>query len=251
MSTSGSYNFQFTRAQIIREALDLIGALPQGKEPTAIQTSDAARKLNVVVQSLTIDGIRLWTQERTNALYVATVLQTTLTSGTASYELAMDTLEVAAESTVIRHSGFDTKLVPLSVHEYQLIDQKTLSGLPTSYLVEWNVANVNIASGKTFQGGLRMTFWPVPNDSTDQVHYVRTRKLADFDAQNNDPDAPVKWTRCLIYGLAYELALRDGMPPADRKEILEQFKMERERLRFDDSPRGNLTMCPGTPEVWR
>lgn len=252
MSTSGSYNFQFTRAGIIREALDLIGAIPQGKEPTAIQTSDAARKLEMVMQSLTIDGIRLWSRERTNVLYaVAGVVRTTVLSGTAGYLLAPDTLEIMSDAVVIRRDSMDTKLSAMTVEEYQLVDQKSLAGMPTSFCVEWNVANVDTPSSKTFQGGLRLTLWPVPDNSTDAIYYVRTRKLADFDSQSDDPDAPVRWTRCLVYGLAYELALRDGMPPVDRKEILEQFRTERERLRRNDSPTGNLSMCPQLPYVWR
>lgn len=68
-STSGSYTFSVTQAQVIRQMMLDIGALAEGDDPTAQEYSDASFKLNMLVKQWMGDtdfapGMKVWTRKR-------------------------------------------------------------------------------------------------------------------------------------------------------------------------------------------
>ena len=253
MATSSSRNFQLTRDGIITEALDKVGAigLQDESDQNAAHRSVAARALNRVVQSLHLRGLRLWTYVRRTDLYVSGTVQNVVTESTATYQLGQDVLEIMANAVVIRRSGIDTPVLPMSYQEYMQEPDKDLEGLPSRFLVEPNQSYTDSASGKTIQGQLQITLHPVPENSTDVLHYVAVKKLQDFDSANNDPDMPPKWVNCLVYGLAYELSQPFGCAPAERSEFYERFREEQELLRQDDNERGGVFFLPEYPGTGR
>lgn len=60
MTTSGSYDFSITRDDLIKDAMQEIGALEPGEAPTAEDTTDVARKLNMMAKSWVVKGYHLW-----------------------------------------------------------------------------------------------------------------------------------------------------------------------------------------------
>ncbi len=80
MATSGSINFDQTRAEIIKDAMLECGAIAAGETPSAEETDDVARSLNRMVKGWHTKGIHLWTWEE------ATLF---LTVGTAKYALGV------------------------------------------------------------------------------------------------------------------------------------------------------------------
>jgi len=69
MTTSGTYVFTVTRDDIIREAMLNIGRLGQTESPTAQETTDCARKLNMLVKQWMAQwdfapGLKMWTRKR-------------------------------------------------------------------------------------------------------------------------------------------------------------------------------------------
>lgn len=69
MSVSGTYTFTVTRDDIIRDAMLNIGKLGQSESPTAQETTDCARKLNMMIKQWMgrIDfapGLKVWTRKR-------------------------------------------------------------------------------------------------------------------------------------------------------------------------------------------
>lgn len=60
MATSGTYSFNLNRNQIIESALRKIGALESGQPVYPDMLNDAATALNVLVKSLSVEGIGLW-----------------------------------------------------------------------------------------------------------------------------------------------------------------------------------------------
>lgn len=69
MTTSGTYSFSVSRDDIIRQAMLNIGKLGEGETPTASDTADCARILNMVVKQWqgTADfapGLKTWTRRR-------------------------------------------------------------------------------------------------------------------------------------------------------------------------------------------
>lgn len=68
-STSGAYTFSVTRDDIIRHAMMDIGALEPYEAPTAIEVTDCAFKLNMLVKQWMGDtdfapGMKVWTRKR-------------------------------------------------------------------------------------------------------------------------------------------------------------------------------------------
>jgi len=69
MALSGTWSFTVTRDDIIREAMLNIGAIGEAEIPTAQETTDCARKLNMMVKQWmgTMDfapGLKMWTRQR-------------------------------------------------------------------------------------------------------------------------------------------------------------------------------------------
>jgi hypothetical protein len=69
MATSGTYNFTVTRNDIIREAMLNTGKIGQTESPTAQETTDCARKLNLLVKQWMgkadfAPGLKMWTRYR-------------------------------------------------------------------------------------------------------------------------------------------------------------------------------------------
>ena len=245
MAASGSRNFISTRDEIIESAMDLVGALNQGTATLAAERDRAATQLNYVVQSLyTRDIQQLWAVARRTDLYVSDVLQNITTSGTSVYDLGQDVLDVMRGSVWIRRSSVDTPLLPMSYEEYALEGNKSLSAKPTRFLVEPNQSYTDSGNSRVIQGRLRILLHPTPDNSTDVIGYTCIKKLQDFDAATNDPDAPAPWMRLLVYGLAAELAIKYGLDIQERRDIRSEFEREVERLRTHDTQRGRLVFTP-------
>lgn len=60
MSTSGSYDFSVSRDDIIKHAYGEIGVLEEDEDPSAEQSADAAKKLNMMVKAWVSRGYHLW-----------------------------------------------------------------------------------------------------------------------------------------------------------------------------------------------
>jgi hypothetical protein len=69
MATSGTYTFTVTRDDIIREAMLNIGKIGQTESPTAQETTDCNRKLNLIVKQWMgkpdfAPGLKMWSRQR-------------------------------------------------------------------------------------------------------------------------------------------------------------------------------------------
>lgn len=60
MTTSGSYDFSVSRDDLILDAMMELGLLEPGESPTAQETTDCARRLNMMVKSWAVRGYHLW-----------------------------------------------------------------------------------------------------------------------------------------------------------------------------------------------
>lgn len=64
MATSGSIDFELTRDNLITEAMEMIGVLPEGVSPTAAQLSSAATTLNAMLKHWQTTGTHLFVNQR-------------------------------------------------------------------------------------------------------------------------------------------------------------------------------------------
>lgn len=61
MATSGSQNFSVTGTEIITEALQICGVVPEGGTANTNQLSDSSRTLNMLIKNWQVKGYNLWT----------------------------------------------------------------------------------------------------------------------------------------------------------------------------------------------
>lgn len=180
-------DFDLTRTQIITAALRKLGAIASGATPDSNQLSDGADALNMMVKAWQNIGVRLWTVEWVNQ---------TMTSGTSTYS-PDPVLDI--QRAFVRRNNNDYLVEVIGMQQYFDIPDKTDTGLCQKIAF-----NADRSSPEIYT-------WPIPDNSTDVLHYLQVRKLQDFDAASDKPDSPSRWISALVWGLAAELSPEYGI----------------------------------------
>lgn len=218
MPTSGSYDFNLNRDQVIKGALRKLGVIGEGQTPTATQISDAAESLNILVKAWEADGLPLWCIKTVSFPLVA---------GTNIYSIGpgqtintQEPLKVYQGWYRDTTSNVDVPLVQLAQQQYNTLSAKSQTGAVTQFYYERlnGVGNVYtyLTPDATFA-------------ATKQIYLLFQRPFQDFDGSTDLPDFPQEWLRALVWGLAAELAFDNGYPTKDREELFimaEKFKDE-------------------------
>lgn len=211
MATSGTYTFDPEVSDFINEAFERCGIDPASL--TARHARSARLSLNFLFSEWSNRGIHLWAVDKQTQA---------LTASDGEYNAADGT--VCILEAFVRRDGLDTPVSPMARDEYAEIPDKTTEGLPNRFYFARERATPTI------------TLWPVPENSTDVLHYYRMRRLQDVGAASNTLDIPYRWFEALAAGLAAKLAVKYA---ADRigpligvaKSQLELAKQEdRERV---------------------
>ncbi len=249
MATSGSYDWTLSRDEIIAQAYEDLQVIKPEATPKADLLSAGSRRLNGIVKRLQQKDIFLWTQEWVTQTFTASEAVTSggstyrcikghtssatdepgvganwstywledssVTSGgawanttayasVADFTVAADTIGI--EKMFIRDGGNDYDVDIISRTEYAEIPTKSNEGKPTRAVFDRQLSP-------------RVYLYKQP-DSTDYVlHYLRVRKLEDFDAGANNFDGPESWIPLLIKMLAYDLCGTHGIPIEERRAI--------------------------------
>ncbi len=223
MTTSATDTFQQTTAQIIADALTKLGVLGPGRTPTGNQYSHGLRALNRIVKEIDADGDFLWRTIRRTITIVA---------GTASYGptiVGADVLGLEDPCTfTLTGQPTRTQVTMMSNEDYRQLADVTTTGTPSQYLVEWTLS------------GITLTLWPVP-DQGGTLEMMAALRAKDFLIGTNTPDFTSKWDRCLVWGLAGELAPDYGQSPTN---FLQQFEAIRSKLLNNDNENGDMTLVP-------
>lgn len=232
MSLSGTTSYAFQRDDILRRAHEACGVLDPGQPLTAEMTKTAVDLLYAMGAEWQAKHIRLWKREPASF---------TVTNTVASYDLADDTIDIEVDTVFVRRSNADDMVTRITEREFaERPDKASREGKADEFLLR---RNRTITSGNTdWSGGLTMVLYPTPDNSTDEIHYTRIKRLDDFGLPNTNPDAPWKWTMPLIYGLAYELGFTYGLSPARHDRIKRRFEDAFDTARRDDNERGNVML---------
>lgn len=183
MATSGAFATNFSVAEWCDESFERIGLDPA--ELTVRHLRSARRSLNLMFSEWSARGVKLWAvDEKTQ----------TVTDGDQTYDTAAGTITIL--EMVVRRSGVDTPVFPISRSEYALIPNKTNEGLPTQYYLD------RARSLPTY------TLWNTPENSTDVIHYWRVRRLQDVGDPSNTLDVTSVWFEPVASGLAAKLAVK-------------------------------------------
>jgi hypothetical protein len=184
MATSGTRTFIMTRDQIVTDALSKINAIGLGDTPTTAMLAEAQLVLNMMVQHWQNYHIFLWT---------ASEATLTIESGTATYYLSSQILEV--KNVFFRNAdGTDTICESITRESYEALSDKSQTGLPNKVFIDYQIT------------GPSLTFWPVYDADDATAGYSQVVRLQDFSSPLDNPDFPARWYKALCLGLAVDLS---------------------------------------------
>jgi len=215
-----STTFTLTADQMAKQALQLCGLVPLGRSPKAEQLSDARDLLSVILKSLQARGVTLTQAEPDTQ---------TLSSGTASYTLDADTIDVEFPTTVTKSGETSEYWVEKMVYaDYRVISDKTTLGTPTRAYVE----KLSVC---------RAVFWPVPN-GTYTWNFRAIKLLPDMSSGSTTTGLTQRWLGALVWRLAYWLAHANNLPAPKRLELKSMADEEERRVMGQENERGDLCL---------
>ena len=214
MATSNSRDFDLDVAEIVEEAYERCGL----ELRTAYDAKSARRSLNLMFADWANRGLNQWTiTQRTQAL----------TSGTSSYNLDADVIDVL--SMVVRRSGSDLSMSRISRDTYLSINSKTTEGRPSQFFVDRQITPA-------------IKIWPTPENSTDVLVYDCLTRIDDADTFTNTVEVPFRFYPCLAAGLAYYLAIKKA---PDRIQLLKTiYDEEFDKAQAEDRDRASFSVSP-------
>ena len=214
MATSGSVNFELDVADYIEEAFARCGL----EVRTGYDLKSAKRSLNLMLAEWANRGLNQWTiTQRTQAM----------TEDTGTYSLSADVIDIL--SVVVRRSSTDFALSRISRDAYLSIPTKTTSGRPNQFFLDRQITPV-------------LKVWPVPENSTDVIHYDALIRMDDADTFVNTLDVPFRLYPCLAAGLAYYISIKRA---PNRAQLLKaMYEEEFERAMVEDRDRASFKVVP-------
>ena len=194
MATSTTASFDLDLNEIVEEAFERAGS----ELRSGYDLRTARRSLNLLFADWANRGINLWTIDSSTQV---------LTSGTATYNLPVDTVDLI-EHVIRTGSGTTQTDVPLSrisVSTFAAIPNKNSTGKPLQIYIDRK-------SGATESGGVQyptVTLWPVPDSvSTYTLVYWRLSRMLDAGTGVNTQDIPFRFLPALVAGAADYVALK-------------------------------------------
>ena len=185
MTISSTATFDETAQQICVNALVNLGAIGIGEAPPAELLVHARSKLNVLVKSIDKEGPFTW---RTVRRTLPTI------SGTTAYPLGADVKSLQPYARYIRPGQTSGILLwPLGAREFMELPDRTIQGTPVQFWPEKRNRAVTL------------NLWPIPNE-VGVVEYSAALWSADMARNDDTPDFPPEWLRCLEYGLSADMA---------------------------------------------
>jgi hypothetical protein len=214
MTTSGSTNFELDVSDYIEEAFERCGL----EVRTGYDLKTAKRSLNLLFADWANRGLNQWTiAQRTQAV----------TTSDGDYDLGTDVIDVL--SMVVRRSSTDFSMTRISRDEYLSIPNKTTKGRPTQFFIDRQVTP-------------QIKIWPVPENSTDVLHFDCLTRIEDADTFTNTVEVPFRFYPCLAAGLAYYIAIKKA---PDRIQLLKAiYDEEFDRAQAEDRDRASFNVVP-------
>lgn len=208
-----------TGTDIITEALEILGVLEEGETPSVAQTASALRTLNNMV--------KLWSAD--TQIFAQDEFQLDLTASVASYPLGVGNvgfipLKVQNATLIDTVTDQEIPLHSLTQEEYYALTDKTTEARPTNYYFKRNVVGVDSD----------FFVWPVPPTTQHDIKLWLQYPIRDVDQGTDDLWFTQEWYLALSYGLAYLLASKYGIHPAERARLKEDMReMRWEASTFD------------------
>lgn len=186
MTSSGTWDFALTNAEIVSSAYALCGI----RRPALLAEHmvDARIQLNLLFSD--------WSNQQPN-LWEVDLVEVPLIQGTATYAVDAKTVMIL-DAYIRRGSGAsqnDRLILPISRDEYASYTNKDTQGFSSVF---WFNRQINPT----------VTLWEVPDaTSTYTLRYYRVTQMQDANLTGGEtPDIPYRWLNAVVRGLAFHLA---------------------------------------------
>jgi len=232
LATTATTTFNLDVNTICEEAFERAGS----EMRSGYDLKTARRSLNIMLIAWQNRGINLWTVEQGSI---------PLVSGTATYDLPLDTIDLLDH--VVRTGStttqVDINISRISVSTYATIPNKNATGRPLQVYIDRQSG----ATGPTPTSTVAyptITVWPVPDNATYTFQYWRLRRIQDAGTGVNTQDVPYRFLPALVAGLAYYLSMKlpEAMPriPMLKADYEEEFALAAE----EDREKAPIRMVP-------
>lgn len=190
---------------------------------------NARRSFNLLTMEWQNRGLNLWTiSAGTQAL----------TSGTATYTLPTDTVDLIEHQirTGTGTSQVDTNLTRISVSTYAQQSAKNTTGKPTQIFIQRLAASVTA------------TLWPVP-DSAD-TYTLSFFRVVGIDGISSGIDGtttsfiPPRFAPCLVSGLAYYIAMKRPEVANRVAPLKQEYEFQFELAAGEDTDSSSARFVP-------
>ena len=214
MAVSDSTDFELDVSDYIEEAFERCGL----EVRTGYDLKSAKRSLNLMLAEWANRGLNQWT-----------IAQSTqaLTESTGTYTLNSKVIDIL--SVVVRRSNTDYALDRISRDAYLAIPTKSTEGRPSQFFLDRQISPV-------------LKLWPVPENSTDVIHYDALTRMDDADTYVNTLDVPFRFYPCLAAGLAYYISIKRA--PNKAQLLKAVYEEEFERAASEDRDRASFKVVP-------
>ena len=190
---------------------------------------NARRSFNLLTMEWQNRGLNLWT--------IASGTQA-LTSGTATYTLPTDTVDLIEHQirTGTGTSQVDTNLTRISVSTYAQQSAKNTTGKPTQIFIQRLAASVTA------------TLWPVP-DSAD-TYTLSFFRVVGIDGISSGIDGtttsfvPPRFAPCLVSGLAYYIAMKRPEVANRVAPLKQEYEFQFELAAGEDTDSSSARFVP-------
>jgi hypothetical protein len=200
MTTSGTYIFNPDLAELVDEAMERARIDPA--KITSRHILSARRSMRFMLAAWATEDYHdfriteeLMTMTQSQATYVAGTDFDLDVSGTN----IIDIIDVA-----LRRDGVDTPVTFMPRSEFLDIPEKDTEGRPDRVFIDKG------------RDGITMTFWTVPENSTDVIVFNTVRKFEDSDTAADTADIPYQMYDAFAYGLAFRLAEKFAPPELEQ-----------------------------------
>jgi hypothetical protein len=218
----GDFDFSLSRDQIVRGALQKVGAVAIGDPISGEEFNYAVQQLNQMVKEWQTKDIFLW------QLVPFTV---TTTPNQATVSMPVDPVFIGIDSAAWVNGVNHEPIEPISWRDYNAIESKTDKGT-----IE------KICLDKMRNGTLYI--YPVPTVAT-QLRIVGVSKLKDWDTALSNGDFPEHWSLALTYNLASILCDDYGIPASEEARIMRKADYYFSRAKGSDRHGANVVRVKG------
>lgn len=196
MATSGTFIFNPDLAELVDEAMERCRIDPAKIEARHILS--ARRSMRFMLAD--------WATEDYHDFRIKRLNFTTV-DGTGSYTgpTNLPTNVVDIIDVALRRSGVDTPIEFMSRSDWLNLPAKTTEGRPDRVFVDKQ------------RDGITVYFWPVPENSTDQIYFDAVLKFEDSDTASDNADIPYQMLDAFAGGLAARLAEKYSPPELEEK----------------------------------